>query len=1138
MGEIVVSFVGPAIEVVKWIGAPIIRQFNYLCCFTTNMATLKHEAEELEDAAAGLQGKVDSERDNVQIIIPEVETWIKNSNDIKDLKNTILNEVPNVESGCLNLRDRFSLSKRAKKTTGRIKELRDRCNFNVIAHPRPLAAAEAVPLGMTYEFESRKQIEEDIMTRLRDGDVNMIGICGMGGVGKTTMARMIMNRALQEQVFEEVVMAVVSQTVDKWKIHVEIGGPLGLKNLKEEASMANRVQMLHARLTEGKKRILLVLDDVWERLVLEELGIPCGSKKCTILLTSRNSDVLSAMGVEKVFGMEVLSEEDAWLLFRGRAGTCVDDTRLNSIANEVVKECKGLPIALTTVGSALKDEKNKGIWKDASRQLRKANPTNIPYFIKEVYNPLKVSYNKLDSEEAKCIFLLCCLFDEDADISLEKLTYFSMGLGVFEGGMEEARDWMCALTKMLKSRSLLLDDLYDEDCVRMHDVVRDVCIFIAKQEGYIGHNDCTWLSSSFQQGARRTKLSTNLRLLFLTRNSEQEEVKFDKSFVEGIKDLHVLCIEKYSFTSLPHSTPSLKNLNTLMLYSCRKLETLSVVGELVNLEVLICRHCSSIKELPHEIKGLNRLKSLDLSECGSLERIGEGIISSLVGLEELKMLWSFNKWEACDRKERQNAGLRELESLINLRCLEIQIEDPALAAENMRLSSKLERFQIIIDPFSSSQFDSYSSNNKLSLQLEGGSCVGDWIEMQLLKDTECLCLSGDGANNVDYLANSENIRWLELGMCETVKTIGRTSSSMHNDGDASVFPSIDHLELFSLPDLKEICDGPISSNSFQNLKELLLTDLPALKQLWKSDSTRQLSTVDCLPQLEVLEIEDCEMMEQVFLWNEEDDQNINNRRHITKVFPKLKKVELHDLPNLITFCEGIEGIEFPLLTRMWIQICPKMTSMVSSNENNSGGRNNTDNIDDHHSLHLFCRPQKVSSENLKELSTHWNPFSCGHKIDVSLFIGLEIFLIHECEGSTSLFSPSIARNLVSLKELRIGSCVELVEVIRDDEEEKGSSGDGQRTLLFPKLRELELKDLQKLVSFCEWKCDIELPSLRQVYISHCPHMKNFSSGLLTTPNMLSVIIDFKHFYGVKDLNDRLQQCYLAQDKLGYLNSHA
>ncbi|KAH6755099.1 hypothetical protein C2S53_018223 [Perilla frutescens var. hirtella] len=203
---------------------------------------------------------------------------------------------------------------------------------------------------------------------------------------------------------------------------------------------------------------------------------------------------------------------------------------------------------------------------------------------------------------------------------------------------------------------------------------------------------------------------------------------------------------------------------------------------------------------------------------------------------------------------------------------------------------------------------------------------------------------------------------------------------------------------------------------------------------------------------------------------------------------------------------------------MSIRKCPKMTSMVSINDNNSGGSINADNFYDHHSFLLFCEPEKVSfGNNLKKLTTDRNPFSCGHKVHESLFNGLEKLEINEYGGSMSLFSPSITGNLVNLIELSIRFCDELVEVIKDDEEE-----DRQRTtLLFPKLQKLQLWLLPKLVSFCEWKCDVELPSLKKVNIERCPNMKYLTLGFLAAPNLEAFGSDFNNYRQVPYDNQKV-----------------
>ncbi|WRX22956.1 NB-ARC - like 10 [Theobroma cacao] len=98
--------------------------------------------------------------------------------------------------------------------------------------------------------------------------------------------------------------------------------------------------------------ILVVLDDIWARLDLEEVGIPLGDqqKGCKILLTSRDQDVLfNGMDAKKTFAIGVLEESEAWHLFKKMAGDSVENLELWSTAIKVAQKCAGLPVAITTV---------------------------------------------------------------------------------------------------------------------------------------------------------------------------------------------------------------------------------------------------------------------------------------------------------------------------------------------------------------------------------------------------------------------------------------------------------------------------------------------------------------------------------------------------------------------------------------------------------------------------------------------------------------------------------------------------------------------------------------------------------------------------------------------------------------------
>ncbi|KAG8372108.1 hypothetical protein BUALT_Bualt12G0032200 [Buddleja alternifolia] len=1112
---IVASLVGPAVQLGKCIVQPIKRQFNYLCCFNHNIQSLRKEAERLDNARDGLQLRVNAAEDNVEVILPEVVSWLNSSNVIKDNIIGIETQIPIVKRRFWNIKSRFLLSRKAKKTTEVMKELQSDCKFDPISQPAPPPARGPITIGETYEFETRKQIEEDIMEALRGGVVNLLGICGMGGVGKTTMANRIMKRAREEDLFDEILMVVVSQSVDMLKIQREISESLGLK--LEVESLPARAHKLRTRLM-GTKRTLVVLDDVWERLIMEDLGIPCesGVKGCTVLLTSRDRDVFNAMNVPKVCALQILPQNESWFLFKDKVGTCMDEVHLASIAKEVARECKGLPIALVTVGRALKGKKSKFIWEDALQQLKGSKAVDIPHVLAEVYNPLKLSYDFLDNRHARSVFLFCSLFPEDVDISLEHLTWYFLGLGMFEGirNLEETRNKVYTLVELLKSRFLLLDG-YDEHTVKMHDVVRDVAIFVASQEGRVGPNcsskdwsleqfysDCTWISMFPQERVELPIVlnAPSLRLLLID-NSKESDTQMHDQFFEATKDLNVLSLRYISFKSLPQTIQLLENLLTLQLEFCA-LESISIIGELSSLEILSFRSCHSICELPAEIGKLTRLKLLEFSNCISLERVVPGVISRFVQLEELKMIGSFKGWEAeKNRKERRNASLNELQSLSNLRCLEIEIEDFTLASEEIRLSPKIVKYDIrFIKSYSGQPFE-----KRMYLKCPREISLGNWIHI-FLRNTEYLKLEGDGSNSLNR-TQVQNTKAFDFSECSTVKKLVSTTSI---DWRFGVFPVLEFLKLKDLPNFEEICNGPIEagSNSFTNLKELEISDLPALMYLWNTqnqnvslsnitsiyiqrcDKLRNLFPLnmakDGLSQLKELKIWSCEMMEEVF--------SNDGGGHIT--FPKLKILRLGSLPSLTTFCKGIESIEFPLLTELRIGHCQKLTSFVSSTGNNPSLAGHTDD-----SLHWFCN-QKVTFGSLKDLriggceniSNLW----C-HQIPLGFFSKLEKFEIRRYANIRSLFSSSIVANLVNLNHLYISSCSEMVKVIGDH-----AQNACENSPFFPSLEIITIDSLSNLVNFCGWRCALQLPSLWRVLISDCPRMESFTMGPLITPYLNSI----------------------------------
>ncbi|KAL8513595.1 hypothetical protein ACS0TY_012898 [Phlomoides rotata] len=344
--------------------------------------------------------------------------------------------------------------------------------------------------------------------------------------------------------------------------------------------------MLCSRLM-NEERILIVLDDVWEFVKLEELEIP-DKDGCSIFLTSRDRGVLGRMDVKPILEMKTLSEDETLSFFKEKLGFYANDQNwLSRLAQEIAKECKGLPLALASVAGTLKDKKDDiSIWKDALKQLKSSNPEDLSEVLKDVYTPLKLSYDYLISQNVRFIFLLCCLFPKDSNISLDDLAAYAMGLRLFDGIRE--------LEKLIKRG-----------------------------------DTSTWISPFLGERIELPKGLTfpNLRLLMVD-ESALEELQSSGIRFKGMNELNVLSIKAPSLRSLPDTTHCLKNLQTLILQRC-SLKTLSFVGELENIEILICHHCDKVEELPSETTRLKRLKLLEISECQAVEKIGRGGISSL-----------------------------------------------------------------------------------------------------------------------------------------------------------------------------------------------------------------------------------------------------------------------------------------------------------------------------------------------------------------------------------------------------------------------------------------------------------------------------------------------------------------------------
>ncbi|GLT60881.1 hypothetical protein SLA2020_336230 [Shorea laevis] len=187
------------------------------------------------------------------------------------------------------------------------------------------------------------------------------------------------------------------------------------------------------------------------------------------------------MGVQKDCGLGVLPKEEAWSLFEKMAGDCVKDPILGSTATEVANACAGLPLALVTVSKALKD-KSLYEWKDALLLLRRPTPEHLTKMQSTIYSSIELSYKHLQRKEVRDVFLLCA--QQGYYIWKMDLLKYCYGLGLFHGinTMEDARNRLYTILRILEDCCLLLQRPYSSERFCMHDVVRDAAILIASRD--------------------------------------------------------------------------------------------------------------------------------------------------------------------------------------------------------------------------------------------------------------------------------------------------------------------------------------------------------------------------------------------------------------------------------------------------------------------------------------------------------------------------------------------------------------------------------------------------------------------------------------------------------------------------------
>ncbi|XP_024157246.1 disease resistance protein At4g27190 isoform X1 [Rosa chinensis] len=877
-------------------------------------------------------------------------------------------------------------------------------------------------------FESTRKAMNELMEALEDDEVAAIGVYGMGGVGKTTMVKHFGAQAQKMGLFDHVIMAVVSQTPDKRNIQGALADLLGLKLVEEtEIGRASRLQKEILR----RSKILIILDDIWNRLELSSIGIPsynelqiCNSK---VLLTTRRLNVCHTMESQAKIHLSILSEEDAWNLFLKKAGKSFrKSTAFYEVARKVARECAGLPVALIAVARALGD-KDFEAWKEAARQLEMSQPAN-PEQDKDVFKCIKLSYDYLDDNadvsrsQAKYCFLLCCLFPEDYDIQIEDIMKYVFRTGLFRDDnstIENARANAKSVIDHLKDSCLLLDGS-KVGCIKMHDVIRDIAVSIASDGQHFlvktrcdlkdwpmdAHEGCSAISLIESNICKLPNklVCSKLQILLLQQNACI--IKIPKTFFQCPNDLRVLDLSNTGISSLPPSFSLLTTLQALQLDNCRYLRDISILRKLKKLEILSMRDCS-IKKFPKEIGNLTKLRMLDLTKT-SFETVPSQVITRLYKLEELYMNYSFGYWGSKVKGGflcflRKNAKFDELTVLSRLNTLEVSVYGVECLPQNVEPIPNWVNFYIRIRRFgfrNSTRGDHIPHPSSRALIIDTTmNNLPNWFISVVTEKTEDLWYNCcNGLTNLLEEHDRGRLHGLKYLCLESVYAeVLFNTITWPKGSNEPVFEHLEELKIYFGHCLEELCVGDLPTGSVRNLKILNVQSCSRLvKPLLPSKLLHRLQSLEKLVCSYVV-------MNYVFGFEGDEPQHV--------VFTKLRMISLRQMYRLINIWNG--------------------------------------------------------------------PAPPG------IFQSLKIFYLKDCPILKYLFTSEVARCLLQLEDVWVECCSRLDRLIEATEETESNK------IVLPQLKNLVLKRLLKLTRFSSTSSstiiiEIECPSLQHLYVDECP----------------------------------------------------
>ncbi|XVE90412.1 hypothetical protein DITRI_Ditri20bG0075800 [Diplodiscus trichospermus] len=482
--------------------------------------------------------------------------------------------------------------------------------------------------------EDKQKIMRTLMQIPTDNeDISVLPIVGIGGLGKTALAKLVFNDECVDRHFELKIWVCVSDDFDLKRLMIKlIKAAKGVNGDWSNLDLDELQKVLRDCL--NGKRYLLILDDIWNKDYikwneLKQLLVE-GGRGSKILVTTRSNQIAEMMGTIPTHNLQILSEKESlslFLQFAFKKGEMNQNPNLVKVREEIVKKCKGVPLALKTLGSLLLSKTSEHDWK----LVRDSEMWALVQKENNIFPILKLSYDEFPPHLKQC-FAYISAFPKDYLFNDNLLIQFWMAHGLLQPSneKEDMEDIGKCYLNDLSSRSFFQDfhKEYSFNYFKMHDLLVDLAITVAKNEF------CTVNSSKqkIPQGVRHLYIDSldlvgknpskfldidklcHLRTFcFINMEEGPHSESILKKCFSRFKKLRVLDLQGSSFEVLPRNLGSLKHLRYLDLNHNSNIKKLpSSICKLQRLETLLVG-CKGIEELPKDMRCMISLRLLAIS---------------------------------------------------------------------------------------------------------------------------------------------------------------------------------------------------------------------------------------------------------------------------------------------------------------------------------------------------------------------------------------------------------------------------------------------------------------------------------------------------------------------------------------------